>query len=51
MRQVLWAYFSLWCVLFALFFLAPHLAIAGAIGLISGNWRLWNKWTMGMLDI
>ena len=34
----------------ALFILAPRLAFAGAVGLISGRWKRWNQHMMRILE-
>jgi len=49
--HTLWGSLTLFGALITFGILAPHLAIAGMVGLISGNWRLWNKWTMGILEL
>lgn len=51
MRHTPWACLAMWGALILLCLFAPRLAFAGARGLLSGDWRLWHKWTIGLLEI
>lgn len=48
--RALWAYLTMWGVLILLWIVAPRLALAGAKGLISGDWRSWNRRLLNMTE-
>ena len=43
MKQAILAYLTMWGALILLCLVAPRLAFAGAKGVVTGNWRPWNR--------
>lgn len=51
MRQGILAYLKLWGTLALMCLVMPRLAFAGAVGVITGQWRLWNRLVIRALGL